>query len=470
MSPEESVFKVRAAATGCCEGVTLHPTSRPLVVITDVIPTGRSFLKALAISRGGVTITSKAQHLAGSQKPAVEEDFHIPPNITAENLEDYSLYEVLGLKNNTFAGLETIKKAYRKAVLLYHPDKQVVVTEDGHQDDQTIFLKIQHAFDTLSDESKRRAYDSQLDFDESIPSEREAKVAASEGIEAFCALYRPVFERNARFACSRPVPALGDADTDINKVQAFYSYWIKFDSWRDFSNVEMEHNPDQAGDRYEKRWMQKENAAAARKLKKKEMARVNSFVMTAYEHDPRIVADKEAQRKSKEDAKRKRQEEEERREAEKAAAAQASAEEAEKELERMHLAKQEKEKAKKIQSRIRGGFRKVLRKIAAESGCAGSSEYGEFDVSHVDTFCTKSDPKVLLSLTACLGGDVSDIELDGWEPEDGVDLAQGLQRARDEISATVRAEIEAAEKEEAMRQEQRRIQREKDAEQVKRKK
>lgn len=48
----------------------------------------------------------------------------IPPNITPENLDQFSYYEILGL--STFGDLADrllIRKAYRQAVLLYHPGK-----------------------------------------------------------------------------------------------------------------------------------------------------------------------------------------------------------------------------------------------------------------------------------------------------------------------------------------------------------
>ena len=53
---------------------------------------------------------------------------------------------------------------------MYHPDKAQFRTADG-KEDRSVFLKIQEAFNVLSNEQKRRAYDSQLPFDESIPSE-----------------------------------------------------------------------------------------------------------------------------------------------------------------------------------------------------------------------------------------------------------------------------------------------------------
>lgn len=43
----------------------------------------------------------------------------------------------------------------------------------------------------------------------------------------------------------------------------FYEYWVNFESWRDFS-MEGEHDLEDAHDRYEKRWMIKENERKAK--------------------------------------------------------------------------------------------------------------------------------------------------------------------------------------------------------------
>lgn len=53
----------------------------------------------------------------------------------------------------------------RKLLLKYHPDKMASPVAES----DSLFLSIQKAYDTLSDESRRRAYDSQFDFDERIP-------------------------------------------------------------------------------------------------------------------------------------------------------------------------------------------------------------------------------------------------------------------------------------------------------------
>lgn len=81
------------------------------------------------------------------------------------------------------------------------------------------------------DPQKRRAYDSQCNFDESIPSATEKILQHSskdlggsgedEGGVCFYKLYGPVFERNGRFSTKQPVPKLGDDTTDIDTVYSF---------------------------------------------------------------------------------------------------------------------------------------------------------------------------------------------------------------------------------------------------------
>lgn len=62
-----------------------------------------------------------------------------------------SYYEILGVSNN--ADAVAIKKAYRGLVKKYHPD--IYKGEDR----DTKFQEIQKAYDVLSDENKRAAYD-----------------------------------------------------------------------------------------------------------------------------------------------------------------------------------------------------------------------------------------------------------------------------------------------------------------------
>ncbi len=63
-----------------------------------------------------------------------------------------NLYDTLGLKKG--ASQDEIKKAYRKLARQYHPD-----TNAGDKAAEERFKEVQTAYDVLSDEEKRKAYD-----------------------------------------------------------------------------------------------------------------------------------------------------------------------------------------------------------------------------------------------------------------------------------------------------------------------
>jgi DnaJ family protein C protein 2 len=135
---------------------------------------------------------------------------------------------------------------------MYHPDK---LTDSITESDKEIWLKIQNAYETLIDPVKRKRYDSSLPFNDSIPNEGDV-IDLSD--EAFYELFEPIFRRNALFAKKKPVPNLGDSSTTLEQVLKFYKYWDYFDTWRDFSNFD-EYDVREAADRYERRYMEKEN-------------------------------------------------------------------------------------------------------------------------------------------------------------------------------------------------------------------
>lgn len=132
--------------------------------------------------------------------------------------------------------------------LVYHPDKVQNLDDEGKE----LWLLVQKGLNTLTDPAKRRRYDSTLEFDDSIPEKGDWQTE-----EEFYSVFEEVFERNSMWSVKRPHPKLGNKDTPIAEVRAFYKFWDNFETWREFAQHD-EHDEDaieQAQERAEKRWM-----------------------------------------------------------------------------------------------------------------------------------------------------------------------------------------------------------------------
>ncbi|EER01619.1 hypothetical protein Pmar_PMAR002613 [Perkinsus marinus ATCC 50983] len=184
-------------------------------------------------------------------------------------LDGFNLYDIL--KISPTATQEQIKKSYRRLILEHHPDKKKGSAEE--EEEKMIFLRIQEAFEVLSDERRRKQYDSSLPFDEDVPTELEED-------EDFYEVFGPVFDSNARWSNRRPVPRLGDDASDLNKVKRFYHFWMNFDSWRDFSQHD-EYDVADASCREERRWVERQNQRIRRKYETAEASRVRKLVESA---------------------------------------------------------------------------------------------------------------------------------------------------------------------------------------------
>eukprot|EP00913_Durusdinium_trenchii_P003790 g3509.t1 len=91
----------------------------------------------------------------------------------SELLKGVQLYDLMGISEGAsqdplISLIEEVKKAYRSLALSAHPDKLVSAEPEEVKKVEENFIKIQEAYELLSDPVKRRQYDSSLEFDEKL--------------------------------------------------------------------------------------------------------------------------------------------------------------------------------------------------------------------------------------------------------------------------------------------------------------
>jgi DnaJ family protein C protein 2 len=267
------------------------------------------------------------------EKEYRESSKNLKEAITFSNKENY--YAMLGIEDLFLnATTDDIRRAYKKMVLIYHPDKNKENVSLESENDSGVdtnlnninnqeneeggikinmteeekkkmeinqkWLKIKEAYETLLDPEKKKKYDSTFEFDDTIPDEDE-----SYDEKDYFRTFGPVFIKNSIWSKRKPIPKIGDMKTPLDRVKRFYQFWYNFDTWRDFS-VEGEHNVEEASCRYEKRQMLKENKKMKSSLMKEEKVRLNKLVTMAYKNDPRITREEEKIRKEREKMKQER--------------------------------------------------------------------------------------------------------------------------------------------------------------------
>ncbi|KAF9915588.1 hypothetical protein BX616_005806 [Lobosporangium transversale] len=266
--------------------------------------------------------------------------------------KDQDQYAVLGLSHLRYKATEDqIRRAHRRKVLRHHPDKKAA---HGGLHDDGFFKCIQKAFETLMDPVKRRQWDS---VDPNVPD----SVPNPKSKLDFYKAWGPVFEREARFSNIHPVPMLGNEESTKEEVESFYNFWYKFDSWRSFEWMDKEDGEGHDS-RDDKRYFEKKNKAERAKLKKEDNARLREIVDQAFALDPRIKTFKEQASKQR-NAKRREKEEAEKKAAEEAAAAAAAAEAARVAAEEAEKAS--REDAKKNKELLKRAVRKEKKNLKA---------------------------------------------------------------------------------------------------------
>ncbi|KAI3728054.1 hypothetical protein L6452_16682 [Arctium lappa] len=303
------------------------------------------------------------------------------------NQQDH--YALLGLGHLRYlATEEQIRKSYRETALKHHPDKQAALllgeeTEAAKQakkdEIENHFKAIQEAYEVLIDPAKRRIYDSTDEFDDEIPTD----CAPLD----FFKVFGPAFLRNGRWSVTQPIPLLGDENTPLKDVDAFYDFWYGFKSWREFPHAD-EFDLEQAESRDHKRWMERQNAKLSEKARKEEYARVRSLVDNAYKRDPRVLRRKEmlkAEKQKKKEAKfmaKKLQEEE---------AARIAEEERRKKEEAEKQAAEAASHQKKIKEKEKKLLRKERTRLRTLSTAVVSQRLHNLSQDDVENLCMSLD-------------------------------------------------------------------------------
>jgi DnaJ family protein C protein 2 len=366
--------------------------------------------------------------LKGNAKAAKTVDL-----FAVDDIMKVTYYQILGLPMD--CDPIAAKTAYHRACLKYHPDKT------GRGEEDPVFLLVKQAFDTLSKTDKKRSYDSQMDFDERIPE-------GGEPAKKFYKIYGPVFVRNNRFAVTDDAPTkmtskkkitaksntkkkgnkkdsevakvkfvaptIGDENTPIEEVNAFYQYWTHFESWRDFTlkaSKEVDKDPDSAEGRNEKRWMKTQIERKAKSMKKADMQRVNLLVERAMENDPRLKAHKEESKRIRDAEIKAKADEKYAREnsvkiaAEAEAAAAAAAALASKGAQ--VSAKAQKDAEKKLMRKVKNQFRKLTMAGHTAAKAAGKESWASLEAMEddVEFLCEKMSLATLPVLNGVLGDD-----------------------------------------------------------------
>ncbi|ORZ38466.1 hypothetical protein BCR44DRAFT_1428322 [Catenaria anguillulae PL171] len=212
-------------------------------------------------------------------------------------------YRLLGLSHLRYkATQDEIKAAHRKAVLRHHPDKLTAkLAAQGKSTDQadSIFKCLAKAFDTLADETKRRAYDSvDRGVSDATPTDAQLRMWFADSPQAFYAEVQAVFDREARFALKpNRVPKFGDDASSKGAVEKFYAFWTNWESWRSFEYFD--EDTESASNRDHKRHLEAKNKSQRTKLKTEDNARVRMLVERVMAVDPRMRRFKEEEKAAK---------------------------------------------------------------------------------------------------------------------------------------------------------------------------
>ena len=206
--------------------------------------------------------------------------------MTEEFIESTDYYVLLGCEPDCTQ--EALKKAYRKAAMKWHPDRNHGNVEEATR----VFQLIEHAYSILSDDHERAWYDGHrnLETDEvDIMSlfHACAYIGFSEKSNGFYPVFRNAFatiaeEENAE------APGFGNAESPWEAVNAFYAYWTCFKTKRSFAYADIYKLKDAPNAMY-RRAMKQDNEKARQKVEREFVSQVRELASYVKKRDPRVI-------------------------------------------------------------------------------------------------------------------------------------------------------------------------------------
>jgi len=209
------------------------------------------------------------------------------------------LYAILGVAKD--ADEKTISKAYKKAALKWHPDRNY-----GNEEEATEQFKlVQEAHETLMDKNERAWYDSHrtqilrgmhesemtnkaVDTDHLYAFFSSRCFCGMEGEDGFFAVYSRVFKDIDDEEGKKVAPFFGKADSPWKEVSAFYSHFATFSSKRDFSGAN-KWNLSNGETRQIRRLMEKQNKKFRNEQRKNYNSLIKRLAAWVKRRDPRVA-------------------------------------------------------------------------------------------------------------------------------------------------------------------------------------
>ena len=204
-------------------------------------------------------------------------------------------YELFGVEET--ATQDQLKKAYRKAAMRWHPDRN----HDNITEATRVFQIIEHAYSILSDPHERAWYDghrhavvnelgefSATNVDIEGLFSAGAFTGFNDGPNGFYAVFQDAFRSlSEEESSTAKFPLFGDSNSPYEKVTEFYNFWTCFTTKRSFAFKDIYRLKDAPNGRY-KRAMNQENEKVRQKAQREFVQSVRELALFAKKRDPRV--------------------------------------------------------------------------------------------------------------------------------------------------------------------------------------